>query len=81
VQQRSNRALGNYSNGWGHLIATLAVMVFASFALWSGKLASDTVMAIMSPVVTFWFMAGSVNRFNATPGANTSNAADNNSQP
>ena len=55
--------MGNYSNGWGHLIATIGVMGFSAFALWSGKLASDTVMAIMSPVITFWFMAGTLNRF------------------
>ena len=55
--------MATYSNGWGHLIATIAVLGFSGFALWSGKLQSDTVMAIMSPVVTFWFMAGTLNRF------------------
>ena len=60
--------MSSYSNGWGHLVATIAVMAMCTFLLFFGKMQTDLFAAIIGPVVTFWFMSGAVNRFNLQGG-------------
>lgn len=62
----------SYSNGWGHLIATIAICGMCAFLLFFGKIQTDLFAAIIGPVVTFWFMSGAVNRFNNSGGTNVS---------
>ncbi len=68
--------LAKYSNGWGHLVITLATMTMVSFLLFTNKLDTTACMTILSIVISFWFMSGTVNRFNAplTPSGTTSNS-------
>lgn len=61
-----------YSNGWGHLIATIAVLAMCTMLVMFGKIQTDVFAAVVSPVVSFWFMSGAVNRFNG--GNNVSNS-------
>lgn len=53
-----------YSNGWGHLIITVVCIAALTIALIMGKINEAAAAAILSPVVAFWFMSGSANRFN-----------------
>lgn len=64
--------MSTYSNGWGHLIATVAICGMCAFLLFFGKIQTDLFAAIIGPVVTFWFMSGAVNRFNNSGGTNVS---------
>lgn len=48
-----------YSNGWGHLIVTLAVLTFAGVMLIMKAVDSTTVIGLVSTVVAFWFLSGS----------------------
>jgi hypothetical protein len=53
-----------YSNGWGHLVVTLAAMIMVSYLLVTHALDATACIGIIAPVITFWFMSGTVNRFN-----------------
>ena len=59
--------MNSYSNGWGHLIATLAVIGAMAFLIWSKSVDVAAALGLLSPVVAFWFMSGAVNRFQMTP--------------
>ena len=61
--------MGTYSNGWGHLIVTLAILAMSTFLLYVGKLDSSAIAGLLGSVVSFWFMSGSVNRFAAQTAA------------
>jgi hypothetical protein len=53
-----------YSNGWGHLAVTIATMAMTTYLLATKALDATACTAIIAPVITFWFMSGTVNRFN-----------------
>jgi hypothetical protein len=57
--------MNNYSNGWGHLVVTLAVLAMSTFLIYTGKLDNAAVTGLLGAVISFWFMSGSVNRFSA----------------
>lgn len=50
--------MNTYSNGWGHLIVTLAVLLMCSFLLYTGKLDSAVVAGLLGSVISFWFLSG-----------------------
>lgn len=52
-----------YSNGWGHLIVTALVLAGIFAALLAGKINDTAAAAIVGPIIAFWFMSGSANRF------------------
>lgn len=52
-----------YSNGWGHLIVTALIIAGVFAALVAGKINETAAAAVLGPVVAFWFMSGSANRF------------------
>lgn len=56
-----------YSNGWGHLVVTIAVMVMMTVLLVTKALDATAAMSAISIVVSFWFMSGTVNRFSTPP--------------
>jgi hypothetical protein len=51
--------MNTYSNGWGHLIVTLAVLVMCTTLLVLKVVAPDVVMGLLGTVVAFWFLSGS----------------------
>jgi uncharacterized membrane protein YraQ (UPF0718 family) len=51
--------MNTYSNGWGHLIVTLAVLVMCTTLLVLKVVAADVVMGLVGTVVAFWFLSGS----------------------
>jgi len=66
--------LGQYSNGWGHAIVTVAVLAMVTILRVFNAIDTTTLVAICSPVIAFWFLTGTVNRFNPTA-SNTSDTA------
>ncbi len=52
-----------YSNGWGHFGITIAVIMMATFLIYTGKLDTSAATGLLGAVISFWFMSGSVNRF------------------
>lgn len=58
-----------YSNGWGHLIFSLAVLFFVGFLLFFQRLDLTAAIGLITPVVTFWFISGA--RFQGTPATTT----------
>jgi len=52
-----------YSNGWGHLIVTALVIAGLFAALLAGKITDTAAAAVLGPIIAFWFMSGSANRF------------------
>ena len=52
-----------YSNGWGHLCVTVVCIIALTIALILNKISDAAVAGIMDPVIAFWFMSGSANRF------------------
>lgn len=59
--------MSTYSNGWGHLIVTIAVMAMATALFLTKSLDPPAIIALVSPVITFWFMSGAINRFSGPP--------------
>lgn len=55
--------MSTYSNGWGHLIMSLAVLIFAGVLLVIRAVDPTTVIGLVSTVVAFWFISGA--RFQA----------------
>ena len=48
-----------YSNGWGHLIVTLAVLGMSTALLILRVVDTATIMGMVGTVVAFWFLSGS----------------------
>ena len=48
-----------YSNGWGHLIVTLAVLGMSTALLILKVVDTATIMGMVGTVVAFWFLSGS----------------------
>jgi hypothetical protein len=63
--RRKKNMFAKYSNGWGHLVMSLAVIAMVTVLLMSKTIDVAAAVGIVAPVITFWFMSGTVNRFNA----------------
>lgn len=57
-----SKFLGNYSNGWGHMILTVVIIGCMSTLLALGKIEVAVFSGIVSPVVLFWFGTGIANK-------------------
>jgi len=53
----------NYSNGWGHLVASITVIICVTVLLIFKSIDTTFAATLMTPVILFWFMSGTVNRF------------------
>ena len=58
-----NSRITTYSNGWGHLIVTLAVLAMSTAFLYFHLVDATSVMGMIGTVVAFWFLSGS-SKFN-----------------
>ncbi len=57
--------MSKYSNGWGHLVISLAVIGMVTYLLATKSLDATACTTLLSIVITFWFASGMANRFNA----------------
>jgi len=57
-----SRFLGNYSNGWGHLIVTVTIIVSMTVLLAVKAIDSAVFTGVVTPVILFWFGTGIANK-------------------
>lgn len=67
--------VSKYSNGWGHMFVTLAVIGAVVALLITKSVDSTWAIGVLTPAVTFWFLSGSTNRFGKTTADSASSAA------
>ena len=53
--------LGEYSNGWGHVIVTVALLVSFTILLALHVIEISIFTAVISPLILFWFGTGIAN--------------------
>jgi hypothetical protein len=58
--------LFTYSNGYGHLAVTLAIVVMVFILLLVNRISITDAKDLVTPVILFWFMSGAskFNRYN-----------------
>ncbi len=56
-----------YSNGYGHLAVTLAIIASMTVLLVFHAIDVAVFASVVSPVIGFWFLSGAANRFNPAP--------------
>lgn len=77
-----SKLLGQYSNGWGHLIMSVVSLLFLGMLYIFGGPTTprDTLLIVAGGIISFWFGSGIANRFNQTT-ANHASATGGSQQP